>query len=52
MNIRPIGNDFVAEMTGIDLRQPLTADQIQTINHTMDQYAVVVFPKQELNDDQ
>lgn len=52
MKIIPIGTDFAAKITDIDLRQPLSPDQIQTINRTMDQYAVVVFPKQELNDDQ
>ena len=52
MQIRPIGADFVAEITDIDLRQPLSAEQIQTIDRTMDRYAVVVFPKQELDDDQ
>ena len=51
MQIRPIGADFVAEITDIDLRQPLSAEQVQTIDRTMDRYAVVVFPKQELDDD-
>ena len=52
MQIKPIGNDFAAEMSDLDLRQSLTADQIHTINRTMDRYAVVVFPNQELDDDQ
>jgi alpha-ketoglutarate-dependent 2,4-dichlorophenoxyacetate dioxygenase len=51
MKITPIGIDFAAEISDIDLRQPLTAEQIQTIDRTMDHYAVVVFPKQELDDD-
>ena len=52
MQIKPIGKDFAAEISDLDLRQPLTAAQIQTIDRTMDRYAVVVFPKQELDDDQ
>lgn len=52
MKITPIGTDFAAKITDIDLRQPLSPEQIHTINHTMDRYTVVVFPKQELNDDQ
>ncbi|MFZ4708558.1 MAG: TauD/TfdA dioxygenase family protein, partial [Zwartia sp.] len=52
MKITPIGTDFAAKITDIDLRQPLSPEQIHTINHTMERYAVVVFPKQELDDDQ
>lgn len=52
MQIKPNGPDFVAEITGIDLRMPLTDRQVSEIDHAMDRYAVVVFPNQPLDDDQ
>ena len=52
MQIKPIGTDFVAEVTDIDLREPLIPSQIQQIDSAMDRYAVLVFPKQDIDDDQ
>ena len=52
MQIKAITPDFVAEITEIDLRLPLSDAQVAEIDRVMDQFAVVVFPAQELNDDQ
>jgi len=50
--IDPVTPDFVARMTGIDLRQPLGSDQVRQIEAAMDRYAVLVFPGQHLDDAQ
>jgi len=52
MQIKAIRPDFVAELTGIDLRLPLSDAQVAEIDKVMDHFAVVVFPAQELNDEQ
>jgi alpha-ketoglutarate-dependent 2,4-dichlorophenoxyacetate dioxygenase len=39
----PIGNDFVAEVIGVDLRAPIDADTAAAIHAAMDRYAVLVF---------
>jgi alpha-ketoglutarate-dependent 2,4-dichlorophenoxyacetate dioxygenase len=49
---RPLHPVFAAEIRGIDLRQPLTADVAQAIEQTVDHYAVVVFRDQPIDDDQ
>ncbi|WP_137124752.1 TauD/TfdA family dioxygenase [Roseomonas sp. HF4] len=43
---------FVAEATGVDLRQPLPHGMADDIHRAMDTYAVLVFPGQALDDDQ
>jgi alpha-ketoglutarate-dependent 2,4-dichlorophenoxyacetate dioxygenase len=52
MRFIPIGNDFVAEVQGIDLRAPLDADAAAAIHAAMDRYAVLVFHDQPLNDEE
>jgi alpha-ketoglutarate-dependent 2,4-dichlorophenoxyacetate dioxygenase len=54
MSIRfhPLGPVIAAEVTGIDLRVPLTADQAQEIHAGMDRYAVLVFHDQDLTNEQ
>jgi alpha-ketoglutarate-dependent 2,4-dichlorophenoxyacetate dioxygenase len=52
MRFIPIGNEFVAEVTGIDLRAPLDAGAAAAIHAAMDRYAVLVFHDQPLSDDQ
>lgn len=52
ITIRQLHPVFVGEVDGIDLRQPLTPDEISTIEAGMDQYAVLVFHDQAINDDQ
>jgi alpha-ketoglutarate-dependent 2,4-dichlorophenoxyacetate dioxygenase len=49
---RAIGPTLAAEVTGLDLRQPLGADQIATLEAAIDQHAVLVFPNQDITDEQ
>ena len=46
--IRQIHKHFVGEVSGVDLRQPLTKDEAATIEAGMDQYAVLVFHGQDI----
>ncbi len=50
--IRQIHKHFVGEVSGVDLRQPLTKDEAATIEAGMDKYAVLVFHGQDITDDQ
>jgi alpha-ketoglutarate-dependent 2,4-dichlorophenoxyacetate dioxygenase len=43
---------FVAEINGVDLRQPLDATTKRTIEDAMDHYAVLVVPAQDIDDAQ
>ncbi len=52
INIRPVQAGFAGEVTGIDICQPLTKDQVDAIERGMDAYAVLTFPGQPLTDDQ
>jgi alpha-ketoglutarate-dependent 2,4-dichlorophenoxyacetate dioxygenase len=52
MRFIPIGNDFVAEVTGIDLRVPLDAGATAAMHAAMDRYAVLVFRDQPLTDEE
>jgi alpha-ketoglutarate-dependent 2,4-dichlorophenoxyacetate dioxygenase len=49
---RQVGPCFAAEVEGIDLSRPLAADEIAAIHAGMDQYAVLVFHDQKIDDDQ
>ena len=50
--IRQIHKHFVGEVSGVDLRQPLTKDEAAAIEAGMDKYAVLVFHGQDISDDQ
>ncbi|MGX9962249.1 TauD/TfdA dioxygenase family protein [Roseomonas sp. F4] len=52
MQVTPIGRDFVAEVSGLDLRSPLTAQQVAAVDAAVDRFAVLVFRDQVLDDDQ
>ncbi len=43
---------FVGEVSGVDLTQPLSHDEARTIADAMDEYAVLVFRKQDITDEQ
>lgn len=43
---------FAARVEGLDLRQPLSEEDVVAIEAAMDQHAVLVFPGQDLDDDQ
>jgi alpha-ketoglutarate-dependent 2,4-dichlorophenoxyacetate dioxygenase len=48
----PIGNEFVAEVAGIDLRETLDEAAASSIHAAMDRYAVLVFHDQPVTDEQ
>ncbi|MFO1085254.1 MAG: TauD/TfdA family dioxygenase [Reyranellaceae bacterium] len=52
ITVQPTHPDFVAEISGIDLAQPLGAADRDAIEAAIDRYAVVVFHDQKLTDDQ
>src|SRR6516165_2600474 len=50
--IRQLTKHFAGEVSGVDLRKPLTRDEAAEIEAGMDKYAVLVFHDQDLTDDQ
>src|SRR5437762_1876765 len=52
ITVTPVQPDFVAEISGIDLAQPLKPADRGAIEHAIDRYAVVVFRSQTLTDAQ
>ena len=52
MTIRQVGPCFAGEVDGIDLMQPLSREDAAAIHAGMDQYAVLVFREQALEDGQ
>jgi alpha-ketoglutarate-dependent 2,4-dichlorophenoxyacetate dioxygenase len=52
ISIRPIHPVFAGEVSGVDLRQPLTPGEVAAIEEGMDRYAVLVFHDQNITDEQ
>lgn len=52
LTLSPLHPLFVAEVSGLDLREPLTPAMAEEIHRAMDRYAVLVFRDQQLDDDQ
>jgi len=50
--IRQVHPVFVGEVSGVDLRQPMTRDAVAAIEAGMDRYAVLVFHDQNITDEQ
>ncbi len=50
LTLNPVTTDFAAEAAGVDLRQPLDAATIAAIDAAMDQYAVLFFRNQPLDE--
>jgi alpha-ketoglutarate-dependent 2,4-dichlorophenoxyacetate dioxygenase len=50
--IRQLHRHFVGEVSGLDLREPLTKEQAAEIEAAMDKYAVLVFHGQDITDEQ
>ena len=50
ISIVPIGRCFAGEVSGVDLRRPLSPETVTAIESGMDQYAVLVFRDQEISD--
>jgi len=52
MKTRQIGPCFAAEVEGIDIRTPLSAEEVAAIHAGMDEFAVLVFHDQAIDDEQ
>jgi len=52
ISIYPVTPGFVAEIGEIDLSQPLTADDVAAIKQAFWDYAVLIFPGQDLTQEQ
>src|SRR5215510_1703081 len=52
VKMRQIGPCFAAEVEGIDMRKPSTADEVKEVHAGMDEYAVLVFHDQMIDDEQ
>jgi alpha-ketoglutarate-dependent 2,4-dichlorophenoxyacetate dioxygenase len=52
VSIRQIHPVFAGEVSGVDLRGPLRADEATAIEAAMDRYAVLVFHEQNITDEQ
>jgi alpha-ketoglutarate-dependent 2,4-dichlorophenoxyacetate dioxygenase len=50
--IRQLQKHFVGEVSGLDLRVPLTREQAAEVEAAMDKYAVLVFHDQDITDEQ
>ena len=52
VSIRQLHPHFFGEVTGVDLRKPLTPQEAKDIEAGMDKYAVLLFRDQDITDDQ
>jgi len=52
VSVRQLHPVFMGEVSGVDLRQTLTDDEVSAIEAGMDQYAVLVFHGQNITDEQ
>src|SRR5580658_3983560 len=52
ISIRQIHPVFVGEVSGIDLREPLSTGEVAAIEEAMDRYAVLIFHDQDITDEQ
>jgi alpha-ketoglutarate-dependent 2,4-dichlorophenoxyacetate dioxygenase len=52
VSIRPLHPAIAGEVTGIDITKPLAPQDVAAIEAGMDKYAVLVFPGQNLTDEQ
>ena len=50
VTIRQVGPCFAGEVSGIDMRKPMTAEEVAAIHAGMDKYAVLVFRDQDIDD--
>jgi alpha-ketoglutarate-dependent 2,4-dichlorophenoxyacetate dioxygenase len=52
VSFRQLHPAFAAEVSGIDCRRALGSDEVAAVEAGMDQYAVLVFPDQDITDEQ
>ena len=50
--IRPLRPTFAGEVSGVDLRAPISREEAAAIDAGMDRYAVLVFRDQVITDEQ
>ena len=50
MNIEKLHTDFGAEVSGVDLSKPLSRAVFKAIDRAINQYSVLLFPEQSLDD--
>jgi alpha-ketoglutarate-dependent 2,4-dichlorophenoxyacetate dioxygenase len=50
VSIRPLHPVFAGEVSGIDCKRPLDAQEVAAVEAGMDRYAVLVFPGQDITD--
>ena len=51
MNVEPLTPDFGARVTGVEIARPLDFQVFREIRIAFDDYSVLVFPGQALDDD-
>jgi alpha-ketoglutarate-dependent 2,4-dichlorophenoxyacetate dioxygenase len=51
LDIQPLSEDFVGDVSGVDLTRPLTPEQVAAIEAGMDRYAVLIFHDQRFDDE-
>jgi alpha-ketoglutarate-dependent 2,4-dichlorophenoxyacetate dioxygenase len=52
LTVRQIGPCFAGEASGLDLSRPLSPENVEAVHAAMDEYAVLVFHDQDLDDAQ
>ena len=52
VTIRQVGPCFAGEVDGIDMRKPMTKEEVAAIHAGMEKYAVLVFRNQDIDDAQ
>ena len=52
IEITPLTPHIGARLTGIDVRRPLTAAEVEAIDSGMNRHAVLVLPGQNISDEQ
>ena len=52
ITIEPHSASFVARINGLDLRRPLTPDEVRQVEQASYKYAVLIFPQQPIDDEQ
>ena len=52
LSFRPLHPAIAGEVTGVDISKPLKPEEVAAIEAGMDKYAVLVFPGQQLTDEQ
>lgn len=51
MEIEPLHHDFGARVAEVDLTGPLTTELVESIHSLVDEFSVLVFPRQGMTDD-